>query len=116
MGYLLGQKRRKVGRLQRQAARCFFVTQEANSAELGTWCWPRVVLIEKRPLTESERSSMNRATRSVGALRVRRLGRHSWIWRLPDDVAARWSFNVLDFANLICEMGRLNDRFWLCSR
>jgi hypothetical protein len=31
--------------------------------ELGTWCWPRVVLIEKRPLTESERSSMNRAGR-----------------------------------------------------
>src|SRR5262245_15190968 len=48
MGYLFGQKRRKVGRLQRQAARCFFVTQEASSAKLGTWCWPRVVLIEKR--------------------------------------------------------------------
>src|SRR5262245_25482708 len=57
MGYLFGQKRRKVGRLQRQAARCFLVTQEASSVELGTWCWPRVVLIEKRPLTASERSS-----------------------------------------------------------
>ena len=34
--------------------------------ELGTWCWPRVVLIEKRPLTECERSSMNWAARSVG--------------------------------------------------
>jgi hypothetical protein len=75
MGYLFGQKRRKVGRLQRQAARCFLVTQEADSVELGTWCWPRVVLIEKRPLTECERSSMNRAARSVGARRVRRLGR-----------------------------------------
>jgi hypothetical protein len=62
MGYLLGQKQRKVGRLQRQAARCFLVTREADTAELGTWCWPRVVLIEKRPLTESERSSMNRAS------------------------------------------------------
>jgi hypothetical protein len=51
MGYLFGQRRRKVGRLQRQAARCFFVTQEASSVELGTWCRPRVVLIEKRPLT-----------------------------------------------------------------
>ena len=40
MGYLFGQKRRKVGRLQRQAARCFLVTQEASSVELGTWCWP----------------------------------------------------------------------------
>src|SRR6516162_609801 len=90
MGYLFGQKRRKVGRLQRQAARCFLVTQEASSVELGTWCWPRVVLIEKRPLTESERSSMNRAARSFGARRIRRLGRNNWIWRLSDDVAARW--------------------------
>ena len=35
MGYLLGQKQRKVGRLQRQAARCFLVTREADTAELG---------------------------------------------------------------------------------
>ena len=90
MGYLFGQKRRKIGRLQRQAARCFLVTQEASSVELGTWCWPRVVLIERRPLTECERSSMNRAARSVGARRIRRLGRNNWIWRLPEDVAARW--------------------------
>jgi hypothetical protein len=67
MGYLFGQKRQKVGRLQRQAARCFLVTPEPDSMELGTWCWPRVALIEKRPLTECERSSMNRAARSVGA-------------------------------------------------
>jgi hypothetical protein len=70
MGYLFGQKRQKVGRLQGQAARCFLVTPEPDSMELGTWCWPRVVLIEAR--------------------RVRRLGRNNWIWRLPDDVAARW--------------------------
>ena len=98
MGYLFGQKRRKIGRLQRQAARCFLVTLEASSVELGTWCWPRVVLIEKRPLTECERSSMNRAARSVGGRRVRRVGRDNWIWRLPDDVAARWrwvAFNRL---------------------
>ena len=44
MGYLFGQKRQKFGRLQRQAARCFLVTPEADSMELGTWCWPRVVL------------------------------------------------------------------------
>jgi type 1 fimbriae regulatory protein FimB/type 1 fimbriae regulatory protein FimE len=29
--------------------------------ELGTWCWPSALLIQKRPLTECERSSMNRA-------------------------------------------------------
>ena len=63
MGYLFGQKRRKVGRLQRQAARCFLVTPEASSVELATWCWPRVVLIEKRPLTDREGSSMNRPSR-----------------------------------------------------
>jgi hypothetical protein len=89
MGYLFGQKRQKVGRLQRQAARCFLVTVEASSVGLGTWCWPSAVLIQKRPLTECERSSMNRAARSVGAQRVRRVGRNNWIWRLPDDVAAR---------------------------
>src|SRR6266436_6872175 len=33
MGYLFGQKRREVGRLQRQAARCFLVTREADSVE-----------------------------------------------------------------------------------
>ena len=71
MGSLFGQKRRKVGRLQRQAARCFLVMPEADSMELGTWCWPRVVLIEKRPLTECERSTMNWAARLVGARRVR---------------------------------------------
>jgi hypothetical protein len=54
MGYLFGQKRQKVGRLQRQAARCFLVMQEASSVELGARCWPRVVLIEKRPVTECE--------------------------------------------------------------
>jgi len=53
------------------------------------WSLPRVVLIEKRPLTESERSSMNRAARSVGARRIRRQGRSNWIWHAPDEVA-RW--------------------------
>ena len=43
--YLFGQERRKVGRLRRQAARCFLVTPEADSMELGTWCWPRVLPI-----------------------------------------------------------------------
>jgi hypothetical protein len=46
MGYLFGQKRRKVGRLQRQAARCFLATPEADSVELGTWCWPRAIIDE----------------------------------------------------------------------
>jgi hypothetical protein len=64
MGYLFGQKRRKLGR--RQAARCFLVTQEADSVELGTWCWPRVVLIEKRPLTECEPAAGGEAASAPG--------------------------------------------------
>lgn len=89
MGYLFGQKRRKVGRLQRRAARCFRTNTEADSVEIGTWCWGRAVLIENRPLTESERVSMNRAARSIGARRIRRQGRSNWIWRAPDE-ATRW--------------------------
>src|SRR6516165_4899025 len=85
--WLFGQKRRKVGRLQRQAARCFC---HAGSVQRGAW---HVVLIEKRPLTESERSSMNRAARSVGARRIRRQGRSNWIWHAPDEVA-RWLGNT----------------------
>jgi hypothetical protein len=40
----------KEGRSAAAAGRSYFlVTQEASSVELGTWCRPRVVLIEKRP-------------------------------------------------------------------
>jgi DNA invertase Pin-like site-specific DNA recombinase len=37
-------------------------------------------------------------------------------WRRAGADATTLIFNVLAIANLICEMGRLNDRFWLCSR
>src|SRR3954454_5421687 len=65
MGYLFRQKRRKVGRLQRQAARCFLVTQEVSSVELGTWCWPRVVLIEKRPLRRCSKRRVDQPRRPI---------------------------------------------------
>jgi hypothetical protein len=29
-------------------------------------------------------------TTAAGLRRIRRLGRNNWIWRLSDDVAARW--------------------------
>ena len=83
-----------------------FATQEADSVEFGTWCWPRVVLIEKRPLTECERSSTNRAARSVGAQRVRRLGRNNRIWRLSDDVAARWQLIAVTRLSTGSRLGR----------
>jgi hypothetical protein len=86
MGYLFGQggqKRGRVGRLQRQCSYCFIENAEADSVELGTWCWPDAVLMEERPLTESERVSMNRAARSIGAVRVRRIGCNNWVWRAP---------------------------------
>ena len=81
MSYFLGQKQRKVGRLQRQAARCFLVTREADTAELGTWCWPRVVLIEKRPLN---RAVIDESSCAVG---WRATGSASWPQQLDLAIA-----------------------------
>jgi hypothetical protein len=58
--------------------------REVSGSELREWCWPKVVLIERRPITEYERQSMLRAARSIGAYRVRRDGR-MWVWRLRCD-------------------------------
>jgi len=67
-------KRGRLGRLQRQADRCFIAHegQEVSGLELREWCWPRAVLIEGRPITEYERQSICRAARSIGAVKVRR--------------------------------------------
>ena len=63
--------------------------------ELGTWCWPSVVLIEKRPLTESERSSMNRAARSVGKVAAIGYGtRRGGRARIPADDKALCSLRM----------------------
>jgi hypothetical protein len=69
--------RRRYGRLQRQADRCFIANEglEVSGPELRSWCFPRAVWIEQRPITEYERQSMCRAARSIGAYRVRRDGR-----------------------------------------
>src|SRR5262249_55820892 len=78
--------RRRYGRLQRQADRCFIANegQEVSGPELRSWCFPRAVWIEQRPITEYERQSMIRAARSIRAYRVRREGRQ-WVWRLGGD-------------------------------
>jgi hypothetical protein len=75
--------RRRYGRLQRQADRCFIANEglEVSGPELRSWCFPRAVWIEQRPITEYERQSMCRAARSIGAYLVRRDGR-VWAWRL----------------------------------
>jgi hypothetical protein len=64
MGYLFGQKRQKVGRLQRQAARCFLVMPEADSMELGTWCWPRVARSVGAPRARAD------SARAGGAIQI----------------------------------------------
>jgi hypothetical protein len=76
----------RYGRLQRQADRCFIANegQEVSGPELRSWCFPRAVWIERRPITEYERQSMCRAAKSIGAYRVRRqMG--GWVWRLRGD-------------------------------
>jgi hypothetical protein len=75
--------RRRYGRLQRQADRCFVANEgrEVSGPELREWCWPERVLLDGRPITEYQRQSMCRAARSIGAYRVRRQ-KGGWVWRL----------------------------------
>jgi hypothetical protein len=77
--------RRRLGRLQRQADRCFIAheDQEVSGPELREWCWPERVLLDGQPITEYQRQSMCRAARSIGAVRVKRDGR-LWVWRLTE--------------------------------
>jgi hypothetical protein len=72
--------------LQRQVRRAFFAEgkQELASSELQEWCWAKALLIERRPVTELMRRSMNRAIKSIGRQRVRRQGRQ-WLWRWPQE-------------------------------
>jgi hypothetical protein len=75
--------RRRYGRLQRQADRCFIANEgrEVSGPELREWCWPERVLIEHQPITEYQRQSMIRAARSIGAVKARRQ-KDGWVWRL----------------------------------
>jgi hypothetical protein len=75
--------RRRYGRLQRQADRCFIAheAREVSGPELREWCWPERVLLDGRPITEYQRQSMCRAARSIGAVKVRRQ-KGGWVWRL----------------------------------
>src|SRR5262245_41020937 len=56
--------RRRYGRPQRQADRCFIGNEgrEVSGPELREWCWPERVLMERQPITEHQRQSMCRAS------------------------------------------------------
>jgi hypothetical protein len=80
---LLLPSRPRWGRLQRQARRAFIALGgEALTGELAEWAWPRRLLLERQPIEYRHRKSTARAARSIGAVRVRRVGRE-WLWMLP---------------------------------
>jgi hypothetical protein len=51
--------------------------------QLGEWCWARRLWLERQPITRAQRLSTARAARSIGAIRIRRVGRE-WVWRLSN--------------------------------
>jgi hypothetical protein len=72
----------RLGRLQRGCLYCFTAQNgEARSSDLQSWCRPRTVHLDRRPLKRWERENIRRALHSIGAVPVRRIGRHEWLWR-----------------------------------
>jgi hypothetical protein len=67
----------RVGGLQRGVQRAMRAYGgEACTSQLAEWCWPRLPTLQRKHVL-----SMARAARSIGAVRVRRVGR-DWLWRL----------------------------------
>jgi hypothetical protein len=70
----------RVGGLQRGVQRAMQAYGgEACTSQLAEWCWPRLPTRERKHVL-----AMARAARSIGAGRVRRVGRE-WLWRLRDN-------------------------------
>jgi hypothetical protein len=66
----------RVGRLQRQVRRCFMACgSTVRTSDLHEWCW------FGRPIRRSQRLHVARAAKSVGAVRVGRVG-SQWLWEL----------------------------------
>jgi hypothetical protein len=86
------RQRKPVGRLQLAIMRCFWAADGAPvlTRDIASWCWPMAVELEDRRLRLGENTSMNRAARSIGAKKVRRVGRQ-WLWILPADPDDPWS-------------------------
>jgi hypothetical protein len=59
---------------------------DASTGQIGEWCLSRQTLMEGRPVSRWQRLSTARALHSIGARRLRRVGRE-WIWRLSASVA-----------------------------
>jgi hypothetical protein len=72
------------GRLQRGCRFCFAGNDgEATISRLAEWLRPELVYAGRRP-TAVQMVNHARALRSIGAKRIRRIGRSEWVWRLPD--------------------------------
>jgi hypothetical protein len=76
------------GRLQRGARFCFSAHDgEATTSRLAEWLRPELVYAGRRP-TAVQMVNGARALRSIGAKRIRRIGRSEWVWQLSDSDAA----------------------------
>jgi hypothetical protein len=91
------------GRLQRGARFCFSAHDgEATTSRLAEWLRPELVYAGRRP-TAVQMVNHARALRSIGAKRIRRIGRSEWVWHLSngaDDLGNRRVFLHMLVANV----------------
>jgi hypothetical protein len=81
------------GRLQRQVRRAFTAADAPaiSASEIYDWCYARRRLVLGKPLMTRHRYSVWRVLKALGAKPVGRVGpRHAILWRLPEEVWARW--------------------------
>src|SRR5262249_46783158 len=70
------------GRLQRGCRFCFAAHDgEVTTSRLAEWLRPEIVNSGGKPSRWRMRSH-RRALKSIGAVKVRRIGRRAWVWRL----------------------------------
>jgi hypothetical protein len=77
---------------QRQVRRAFMVEDgpTISSSKIYEWAFARRQMLGK-PLTTRHRYSVWRVLKTLGAEPIGRVGpRHAILWRLPDDIWARW--------------------------
>jgi len=70
------------GPLQRGCRFCFAAHDgEVTTSKLAEWLSPEIVYSGGKPSRWRMRSH-RRALKSIGAVKVRRIGRSEWVWRL----------------------------------
>jgi hypothetical protein len=70
------------GRLQRGCRFCFAAHDgEVTTSKLAKWLRPEIVYSGGKPSRWRMRSH-RRALKSIGAVKIRRIGRSEWVWRL----------------------------------